>query len=49
MSDYVVSKLIIVEGLTGSGKSIMAHFNARQLQYNGIPVNWVHEEAEPHR
>lgn len=42
------SKLIVVEGLTGSGKSITAHFIARQLQYNGIPASWVHEGDEPH-
>jgi thymidylate kinase len=48
MRGYVGSKLIIVEGLTGSGKSIMAHFIARQLQYNGIPASWVHEGEEPH-
>jgi hypothetical protein len=48
MDGYVGSKLIIVEGLTGSGKSIMAHFIARQLQYNGIPARWVHEAEEPH-
>ena len=38
----------MVEGLTGSGKSIMAHFIARQLQYNGIPASWVHEGEMPH-
>jgi hypothetical protein len=48
MDGYIDSKLIIVEGLTGSGKSIMAHFIARQLQYNGIPASWVHEAEEPH-
>ena len=48
MHEYVGSKLIIVEGLTGSGKSIMAHFIARQLEYNGIPASWVHEGEEPH-
>ena len=42
------SKLILVEGLTGSGKSTMAHFIARQLQYNGISASWVHEGADPH-
>ena len=42
------SKLILVEGLTGSGKSIMAHFIARQLQYNGFPASWVHEGEVPH-
>jgi thymidylate kinase len=48
MSGYVGGKLIVVEGLTGSGKSIMAHFIARQLQYNGLPASWVHEGDEPH-
>src|SRR5512142_3091122 len=48
MQGYVGSKQIVVEGLTGSGKSIMAHFIARQLQYNGIPASWVHEGEEPH-
>ena len=48
MSQYVGSKLIIVEGLTGSGKSIMAHFIARQLQYHGISASWVHEGEVPH-
>lgn len=48
MHGYVGSKLIIVEGLTGSGKSIMAHFIARQLQHNAIPASWVHEGEEPH-
>jgi hypothetical protein len=48
MHGYVGSKLVIVEGLTGSGKSIMAHFLARQLQQNGIPASWVHEGEEPH-
>lgn len=39
----VSNKLIIVEGLTGSGKSIMAHFIGRQLGANNIPGRWVHE------
>jgi thymidylate kinase len=37
------NRLIIVEGLTGSGKSTMAHFIARQLQHNGIDADWFHE------
>ena len=41
-------KLIIVEGLSGSGKSIMAHFIARQLQHNRIDADWVHEGEVPH-
>ncbi len=38
-----VNKLIIVEGLTGLGKSTLAHFIARQLQYQQIKAAWVHE------
>ena len=48
MRGYVGSKLIMVEGLTGSGKSIMAHFITRQLHHNGIPASWVHEGEAPH-
>lgn len=48
MHGHVGSKLIMIEGLTGSGKSIMAHFIARQLHYNGIAANWVHEGEVPH-
>lgn len=48
MNNYVGTKLILVEGLTGSGKSIMAHFIARQLQQNGILASWVHEGEVPH-
>ncbi|MEM7536637.1 MAG: hypothetical protein AAF639_30925 [Chloroflexota bacterium] len=48
MNSYVGSKLILVEGLTGSGKSIMAHTIARQLAHNGIPATWVHEGELPH-
>ncbi len=47
-NSYVGSQLIIVEGLTGAGKSTMAHFIARQLQYNGVLASWVHEGAVPH-
>lgn len=38
-----VNKLIIVEGLTGLGKSTLAHFIARQLRYHGIDASWIHE------
>jgi hypothetical protein len=48
MNNYVGSKLILVEGLTGSGKSIMAHTIARQLQSNSISAGWVHEGEMPH-
>ena len=43
-----VNKLIIVEGLTGLGKSTLAHFIARQLQYHEIEVTWVHEGELEH-
>ena len=48
MTSYVGSKLILVEGLTGSGKSIMAHMIARQLRHNGISATWIHEGELPH-
>jgi len=41
-------KLIIVEGLTGLGKSTMAHFIARQLGNNGIKTRWIHEGEIQH-
>ena len=41
-------RLILVEGLTGSGKSTMAHFIARQLQANHIPARWIHEGEMVH-
>jgi hypothetical protein len=37
------TRLILVEGLSGSGKSILAHALARQLEYNGISADWYHE------
>jgi hypothetical protein len=39
----IKNKLIIVEGLTGLGKSTMAHFIKRQLDYHTIPHIWIHE------
>ena len=41
-------RLILVEGLTGSGKSTTAHFIARQLQANRIPARWIHEGELAH-
>jgi len=37
------TKLIFVDGITGSGKSTTAHFIARQLEKNGIKAKWFHE------
>jgi hypothetical protein len=41
-------KLVIVEGLTGSGKSITAHFIARQFRYHGFNARWIHEGELQH-
>lgn len=43
-----VNKLIIVEGLTGLGKSTLAHFIARQIQYQETDTTWVHEGELEH-
>jgi len=42
------NQLIIVEGLTGLGKSTLAHFIERQYGYNGFDVRRIHEGEDPH-
>jgi len=42
------TKLILVDGITGSGKSTTAHYIARQLEKNGIKVKWFHEKEKNH-
>jgi len=42
------TKLILVDGMTGSGKSTTAHFIARQLEKNGIKVKCYFEQAPDH-
>ncbi len=42
------TKLILIDGMTGSGKSVTAHFLARQLGKNGIKARWYHEEEPDH-
>jgi len=42
------NQLILVEGLTGLGKSTLAHFITRQFQYNGVAASWIHEAEDPH-
>ena len=42
------TKLILVDGITGSGKSTTAHYIARQLKRNGIKVKWYYEEEKGH-
>ena len=37
------TRLVFVEGLTGSGKSTSAQWLCRLLESNGLPVTWYHE------
>ena len=39
------TKLILVDGITGSGKSTTSHYILRQLEKNGIKAKW-HPEVE---
>lgn len=41
------SRLIMLEGLPGTGKSTNSHFLQMQLERNGHPVKWIHEVARP--
>ncbi|MBI9043147.1 MAG: hypothetical protein JEZ06_01605 [Anaerolineaceae bacterium] len=43
-----LNHLILVEGLTGSGKSNAAHFIARQINRQKIPSSWLHEGEIQH-
>jgi thymidylate kinase len=47
-SKSMKTKLILVEGLPGSGKSTIAQFIWMQLQKHGVPCRWYYEEEEPH-
>ena len=42
------TKLILVEGLPGCGKSSMAQYICDQLWRNGHQSRWIYEEEEPH-
>lgn len=42
------SKLILVDGLTGAGKSTISHFIARQYQLNQHDIRWYQEEEKDH-
>ena len=42
------TKLILVDGITGSGKSTTAHYIARQMEKNGIKVKWLYEQENKH-
>lgn len=42
------TKLILIDGITGSGKSTIAHFIARQIKNSGFEVKWFHEDENEH-
>ncbi len=42
------TQLILIEGISGSGKSTMAHYLSRQLTLHGIEHTWWYEEDKWH-
>lgn len=42
------TRLMILEGLPGTGKTTNAYLLYRQLTRAGRPVRWIHEVARPH-
>jgi thymidylate kinase len=48
MAESMNSRLILVEGCPGSGKSSTAQFLCRQLQQAGYLCRWYYEEEMPH-
>lgn len=42
------TKLIFVDGMSGSGKSTTAHYIARQIEKNGHKVRWFYEDEDDH-
>ncbi|MTI46251.1 hypothetical protein [Sporosalibacterium faouarense] len=42
------TKLILIDGITGSGKSTTAQFLAKQLKKNGVKSKWYHETQTDH-
>lgn len=42
------TKLIVITGISGSGKSTMAQRLAEQLEFNHVEHLWLHEEAADH-
>jgi ABC-type oligopeptide transport system ATPase subunit len=44
----IKTKLILVDGISGSGKSTTAHYIFRQLEKNGIKVRWYYEQEKNH-
>ncbi len=41
-------KLIMITGMSGTGKSSTSQQLAKQYELNGIPCCWIHEEIENH-
>lgn len=44
----MVNRLVLVEGLPGTGKSTTAHLLARRARANGFPATWFYEQVFPH-
>jgi len=44
----IKTKLILVDGISGSGKSTTSHFIARQLEKNNIKIKWLFEQQKEH-
>lgn len=42
------TRLIMLEGLPGTGKSTNSYFLSMQLDRKGKTVKWIHEVARPH-
>ncbi len=42
------TRIILVEGMPGTGKSTVSQFINLQLNANGQPAYWCHEERTPH-
>ena len=42
------TRLIMFEGLPGTGKSTNSYFSFMQLERSGETVKWIHEVARPH-
>lgn len=42
------TKLVMLEGLAGTGKSTNSHMLLMQLERSGCKAKWIHEVARPH-
>jgi hypothetical protein len=48
MTANVSGRLVLIEGLPGSGKSTTAHLLARHVESLGLPARWYYEHEESH-